>query len=356
MLLEELPGRHADDPRGDAVLLQRLIRLDAERDLAARADEQDLRLAVGGIRQHIGTARDAGGRGVARAVERRHRLAAQHQAGRTLVERDDDAPGFRHLVGVGRPQRDHSGNGAERDELLDRLMCRAVFSDPDRIMGEDIDGRHVHDRAQPQRGLQVVAENEIGGAVGTKLGEREPVENRRHGVLADAEVKIAAAILVGFEISGSLEGEAGFGRRREVGGTSDQPGIMRRDGIQHLARGDESRDTLRVGREAGQIAIPAIGEPVRLHALELIGEVRIFGAVQCPFARATSRGRRRGRARRCRRRSARERSRPALETWRPRASHRLVWQGELLLRRAPRHGRRWCPACAEPHSRYGCRR
>ena len=109
-------------------LLELLIGLDAESDLAAGADQDHLRLAVLGIGQNIGAARHAGGRRVARAVEGRQRLAAQHQAGRLVLEPDDDAPGFDDLVGVGGPERDEAGNAAQRDELLDRLVRRSVLA------------------------------------------------------------------------------------------------------------------------------------------------------------------------------------------------------------------------------------
>ena len=50
-------------------LLELLVRVDAERHFAAGADQDHLRLAVRSVGQHIGAARDARGRRIARAVE-----------------------------------------------------------------------------------------------------------------------------------------------------------------------------------------------------------------------------------------------------------------------------------------------
>jgi hypothetical protein len=57
------------------------------------------------------------------------------------------------LVGVGRPQRDEAGDGAQRDELLDRLVRRTVFADADRIVREDVDDRQLHHGASRMGGF-----------------------------------------------------------------------------------------------------------------------------------------------------------------------------------------------------------
>src|SRR5208282_3881527 len=124
------------------------------------------------------------------------------------------------------------------------------------------------------------AEDEVGRAVGTQRGERHSVENRGHGMFSDTEVKVAAAVFVGFEIPSSLEGKAGLSRWSEVGRAADEPGIMRRDGVQNFARGGATRETFRVGRKTRQCGVPAFGKLALLHALELIGEVRILGSVR----------------------------------------------------------------------------
>src|SRR5262245_6335803 len=77
--LEELETRHAHDASTHAVLRELLVRRDAERHLAAGAQEQDLGQSTRAVGEHVGAAREPGGWRVARAIERRQRLAAEHQ-------------------------------------------------------------------------------------------------------------------------------------------------------------------------------------------------------------------------------------------------------------------------------------
>ena len=180
-----------------------------------------------------------------------------------MLQPDDDAPGFDDLVGVGGPQRDQAGNAAQRDELLDRLVRRAVLPDADRIMREDVDDRQLHQRAQADGRLHVVGKDQEARAEGADLGQREPVQDRAHGVLANAEMQIAAARRVGFEIAGAFEREAGLGRGREIGGAADQPGIMRRDGVEHLAGGVAGGEPFASAAKAGSAASQSAGSSRR---------------------------------------------------------------------------------------------
>ena len=47
------------------------------------------------------------------------------------------------------PQIDDAGDGAERREMLDRFMGRAVFANADGIVREDVDGLDAAQRGQP---------------------------------------------------------------------------------------------------------------------------------------------------------------------------------------------------------------
>ncbi len=48
-----------------------------------------------------------------------------------------------------------------------------------------------------------------------------PLDDRAHAVLADAEVQVAAAVVVRLETAGAFELEIGFGRRRQIRRTAD---------------------------------------------------------------------------------------------------------------------------------------
>ena len=61
----------------------------------------------------------------------------------------------------------------------------------------------------------------------------------------------------GFEIAGAFECQTCLGRGREIGRAADQPGMMRRDGVEHLAGGFAGGDALGVGGKGRQLCIPA---------------------------------------------------------------------------------------------------
>src|SRR5450755_3307830 len=98
-------------------------------------------------------------------------------------------------------------------------------------------------------------------------------------MLANPEMQVAPAGSISFQIAGPLEGETCLGGWREVGCAADEPGVMRGDGIEHLAGGVAAGEPLRVGREDGQVRVPALGKFAPLHAVELIGEVGMLAPV-----------------------------------------------------------------------------
>ena len=184
------------------------VGLHAERDFAARGEQQHVGLAVAGIREHVRATLHALGGGVLRAVERRHRLPRQDQRHRLVAELHDHAPGFDHFVGIGRPQRDQAGNGAQGHQLLDRLMGRPILADADRIVREDVDDRNFHQRAQADRRAAVVAENQEPRSEWADLRQRQTVEDGAHGVLTDTKMEIPPGGSLRAEITGALERQA----------------------------------------------------------------------------------------------------------------------------------------------------
>src|SRR5262249_18835133 len=107
------------------------IGVNAESDLAASSDQDHLRLPIGSVGQYIGTPPQTGRRRIATAIQRGEWLASQHQAGRLMLEWNNDAPSLDDLVGIGWPQCDETRDAAQGDELLDRLVRRPIFADAD---------------------------------------------------------------------------------------------------------------------------------------------------------------------------------------------------------------------------------
>src|SRR5438477_508802 len=89
------------------------------------------------------------------------------------------APAHGDLDGIAGPEHAHVGHGAQCREVLDRLVGRAVFAEPDRIMGHDIDHAGAHQRRDPHGAAGVVGEHQEGGAVRRKTAMQEDAVQRR---------------------------------------------------------------------------------------------------------------------------------------------------------------------------------
>ena len=140
------------------------------------------------------------------------------------------------------------GDGAHGGQMLDRLVRRAVFAKPDRVMRHDEERADAHQRGQPHRRPRIVGEAEEGAAIGDQPAmQRDAVHHRRHGVLADAVVDIAVAVGVRRQFLG-LAGLGVVGRR-QVGRTAERLGQRAVDDFQRHFRGLARRDLRLVGGE-----------------------------------------------------------------------------------------------------------
>src|SRR5207237_2058816 len=98
-------------------------------------------------------------------------------------------------------------------------------------------------------------------------------------VRADAEMEIAAAVIVGLEIAGAFEGEPGLCRRCKIGGPAEQPRQARGDRVQHVSRRIAAGYPLGIGGKDWDVSVPALGEVAPLHPLALIGQLGVRAPV-----------------------------------------------------------------------------
>src|SRR4051794_146350 len=106
LFLEELPARHRDDPRGDALLLQLLRRLEGDPDLRARGHDDQLRGAVAvSVPEDVRTAFHPRRVAELRAIEHRQVLAAQREPDGAVLALEGDLPRVRSLVRIGRAEK-----------------------------------------------------------------------------------------------------------------------------------------------------------------------------------------------------------------------------------------------------------
>ena len=153
-----------------------------------------------------------------------------------LAALEDGLPGPGDLVGVAGAHDVEARDGAQRRELLDRLVRRAVLAERDGVVGPDEDRRRLHERGETHRGAHVVAEDQEGAAEGAGVAvQHDAVEDRAHGVLADAEVQHAAV-----RVAGPLVGRvlARDERRRALDGGEVRLGEVGRTAPQ---LGDDAR-------------------------------------------------------------------------------------------------------------------
>jgi hypothetical protein len=86
-------------------------------------------------------------------------------------------------------------------------------------------------------------------------------------------VEVAPGAVVGREVAGAVEGQAGLRRGCEVGGAADDPGHVLRHCVQRLPRRVPARDALVVRRERRERCVPVVRQLAALDALELVGEL-----------------------------------------------------------------------------------
>src|SRR5205823_8968016 len=107
-------------------------------------------------------------------------------------------PAFGGLDRIAGPEDGEIGNGTQCPQMLDRLMGRSILTEPDRVMRHHIDDTYAHERRKADRGAAIIGKAQEGAAIGYDAAmERKPAHRRRHRMLANAVMDVAAAIIGG---------------------------------------------------------------------------------------------------------------------------------------------------------------
>src|SRR5258705_2447480 len=279
LVLKDVPGGHGNHSRMDTFGKQIFMSIYSKTNFTATGDEDDLRVRAGRVGEYIRPARDTRGGRIPASIQCPQGLARQYRHRRLMLQLHDIAVSLNDLVGVARPQRDQSRNGAQRQQVFHGLVRRAIFAVAHRVVCEDKNGGQFHESREPDGGPSVVTENEKSCPETSQLGNGKSVHRGRHGVFADAEMQIPSTPAISLKISCSFKGEPSFVRRTEIRRPSEEPWDIPGENIQHLARSFATGDTLRVGREDGKVAIPAGGKFASLHLVNLGREFRKLYAV-----------------------------------------------------------------------------
>src|SRR5271166_2642700 len=257
LIEERVHAGHGDDPGRNAPPLQESLRRDGERNLRPRREDRHNRGALGG-RNLVG-ALLAKVLGDMRPPQRGQVLAGQSEdRGRVrLFERR--LPALDRLDAVGGAPEVEIGHRPERRQMLDRLVGRSVLAEPDRIVGEDVHDPDLHQRREPERRPAIVGEDEEGGTRGNDPSmHRHAVAGRRHAMLADAPVDVAAGEILGGDLRSRCD--LGVVRRRQVGRTGHEFGQGGRNHVERRLTRLAGRDLRRVGGKLLLVGVDDAGK------------------------------------------------------------------------------------------------
>src|SRR5215208_5281935 len=81
-------------------------------------------------------------------------------------------------------------------------------------------------------------------------------------------------------MTSALEGQSRFVGGSKVGGTTDQPGDLLSDDVQHLVVGVAAGSAFGVGWVFREFSVPALWQLAALHLVQVIGQLRILLAIR----------------------------------------------------------------------------
>ena len=121
-------------------------------------------------------------------------LARQREHARAVLALQRELPALQRLHRVAGAEHEQVRDRAQRRQMLDRLVRRAVFAEADRVVRHHVDDALAHQRGEPDRRAAIIGEHqERAGIRNDAAMQRHAVHRRRHAVLADAVVDVAAA-------------------------------------------------------------------------------------------------------------------------------------------------------------------
>ena len=115
-----------------------------------------------------------------------------------MLERE--LPALDRLDRVARAKDVEIRHRAQRGQMFDRLMRRAVLPESDRVMGHHVDHAFPRERAEADRGTAIIREHEERARIGNNAAvQRHAIHRRGHPVLTHAVMDKATGIIAGRE-------------------------------------------------------------------------------------------------------------------------------------------------------------
>ena len=85
-----------------------------------------------------------------------------------------ELPAFDRLDRVAGPEHEQVRDRAQRGEMLDRLMRRAVLAEPDRVVRHHMDDALAHQRGEPDRRAAIIGEHQERAGIGDDAADAAP--------------------------------------------------------------------------------------------------------------------------------------------------------------------------------------
>ena len=265
LLLEQLHAGHGDHAGVHALGLEQLAGLHAEGDLGAGSEQDDVGLGLVAVHQHIAALHGL----LAAAGQQGQGLAGKGQAAGALAA-DGHGIGGRGLAAICGTEQGRVGHGAHGGQLLDGLVGGAVLAHADGVVGQHVEHGQLHERRKPDAVLEVIGEDQEGGAIGVEAAmDLHAVADGRHGLLAHAKVQVGALGGLGGEVAAALDiAHVGAGKVRRA---AHQPLVAGGQAGQALAGGVAGGVVLFKGEEVlvlGEVRGLAL-EPVHVLGVQL---------------------------------------------------------------------------------------
>ncbi len=260
---------HRYDASGYSLRGQRLAGLHCQCHLRAGRQQRNGRaVAVG---EHIPALADIAEL-LRMALEMRQILPRQNQAGGAVAAFDGGKPRDHGLDRVTRPPHRVVRNQSQAGDVLDGLMRRTVFAEPDAVVRKDVDHALVHQRGHAHGVAAVIGKREKGAAVDHKAAvQRDAVHHGAHAELAHPVIDIVAPTAIAHGNHVLAFGEVRAGQVRRSSQHLRHRRLQRLDRVlRGLARSDAGAAADHFGEHLCAQGLPA-GRQLALHhtALEL---------------------------------------------------------------------------------------
>src|SRR6185437_11654908 len=273
LLREQLHARHANRARSDSLLCERVLCRENDGYLGSARHQHHFGLATTYVGQYVGTARDVARGRILAAVDERQFLSSEYQTyGSPELERR--TPCFRRFICVRGSDDSHVWDRAQVGKLFDRLMCRPILAESDRIVRVHIYDTLPHHARESHGRPHVVAEYQERRAVRNYAAiQRHSIHDATHTVLAYSEMEVATLVTSRPETRRTLHYRVC--RAGEIRRSTDQLRKLRCDRVDHSTgcRSCCNAAVLRIERW-NQI-FPAIREVTARASLEFSAQVRV---------------------------------------------------------------------------------